>query len=267
MSTARGIPEVHAYTTQGRRLSRVYVWQIPVRLVHWVLFLAIIALSLTGWYIHQPYFISRGFSAYVMGTMRFVHILAGYIFLAAVMVRLYWFIAGNYWASWKFFIPVNRKQFQALKEMIKYYTFFRREPVHQVGHNALAGFAYACIFLVMLAEGFTGLVLYSQTRGPGLARTLFGWATQIMDIQYLRLIHFLGMFAFIAFFIHHVYSAILVSVEERNGLVESIFSGFKFVPEWELREEELRREVLLHKSLPSHLAKRWVEWKWKKERK
>jgi len=99
MSTAKGIPEVHAYTTQGRRLSRVYVWEIPVRLVHWVIFLAIIALSLTGWYIHQPYFIARGSSAYVMGAMRFVHILAGFIFLAAVMVRLYWFVAGNYWAS------------------------------------------------------------------------------------------------------------------------------------------------------------------------
>jgi Ni/Fe-hydrogenase 1 B-type cytochrome subunit len=46
------------------------------------------------------------------------------------------------------------------------------------------------------------------------------------------------MFAFFAFVIHHVYSAVLVSWEERNGLIESIFTGYKFVPMSELEEEE-----------------------------
>jgi Ni/Fe-hydrogenase 1 B-type cytochrome subunit len=46
------------------------------------------------------------------------------------------------------------------------------------------------------------------------------------------------MFAFPVFVIHHVYSAVLVSWEERNGLIESIFTGYKFVPEAELRESK-----------------------------
>jgi Ni/Fe-hydrogenase 1 B-type cytochrome subunit len=41
------------------------------------------------------------------------------------------------------------------------------------------------------------------------------------------------MFAFFVFVIHHVYSAQLVSWEERNGLIESIFTGYKFVPQSE----------------------------------
>ena len=44
------------------------------------------------------------------------------------------------------------------------------------------------------------------------------------------------MFGFWMFFIHHLYTAILVSIEEENGVMESIFSGYKFVPEHELRE-------------------------------
>jgi Ni/Fe-hydrogenase 1 B-type cytochrome subunit len=44
------------------------------------------------------------------------------------------------------------------------------------------------------------------------------------------------MFGFWMFFIHHLYTAILVSIEEENGVMESIFSGYKFVPEYELRE-------------------------------
>jgi Ni/Fe-hydrogenase 1 B-type cytochrome subunit len=43
------------------------------------------------------------------------------------------------------------------------------------------------------------------------------------------------MFVFWMFFIHHLYTAILVSIEEENGVMESIFSGYKFVPEHELR--------------------------------
>jgi Ni/Fe-hydrogenase 1 B-type cytochrome subunit len=39
------------------------------------------------------------------------------------------------------------------------------------------------------------------------------------------------MFGFWMFFIHHIYTAILVSIEEQSGLMDSIFSGFKYVPE------------------------------------
>ena len=48
-----------------------------------------------------------------------------------------------------------------------------------------------------------------------------------MSIQQLRLLHFLLMFVFGAFTIHHVYSAILVDIEERNGEVSSIVTGYK----------------------------------------
>ena len=58
----------------------------------------------------------------------------------------------------------------------------------------------------------------------------------MVDIQWLREIHFLVMFGFWMFFIHHLYTAILVSIEEENGVMESIFSGYKFVPEQEMRE-------------------------------
>ena len=59
----------------------------------------------------------------------------------------------------------------------------------------------------------------------------------------MRLIHFCNMFAFFIFVIHHVYSAVLVSWEERNGLIESIYSGYKFVPESELEEPEAAKQA------------------------
>lgn len=260
MATTRGIPIV-ADQPPEICLARVYVWQLPVRISHWLIFFAIIALSFTGYYMHNPFMISRAPGTYMMGTMRYIHIISGYIFLAAFMMRVYYFVAGNYWASWRFFIPTDRQRLKTAREMFKYYSFVRREPVRQVGHNALAGLTYSFMFFLMALEILTGLVLYSQVRGPGLARTLFGWLPGIIDIQYLRLFHFLGMFAFIAFAIHHVYSAILVSIEERNGLLESMFSGYKFVQDYELQEQEQRRRILLKQSLPSRIARWWVSRK------
>lgn len=260
MATARGIPIV-ADQPPEQCLARVYVWQLPVRISHWLIFFAIIALSFTGYYMHNPFMISRAPTTFMMGTVRYIHIISGYIFLAAFMMRVYYFVAGNYWASWRFFIPTDRQRWKTAREMFKYYSFVRREPVRQVGHNALAGLTYSVIFFLMALEILTGLVLYSQVRGLGLARTLFGWLPGIIDIQYLRLFHFLGMFAFIAFAIHHVYSAILVSIEERNGLLESMFSGFKFVQDYELQEQEQRRQILLKTSLPSRIARWWVSRK------
>ena len=57
--------------------------------------------------------------------------------------------------------------------------------------------------------------------------TLFGWTWSVMRIQHIRLVHFLLMFSFIAFAVHHVYSARAVDLEERNGELSSIVTGWK----------------------------------------
>ena len=48
-----------------------------------------------------------------------------------------------------------------------------------------------------------------------------------MAIQQVRLLHFLMMFVFVAFMVHHVYSVILFDIEERNGEISSMFTGYK----------------------------------------
>ncbi len=116
--------------------------------------------------------------------------------------------------------------------MVKYYSFFRWNIEHHVGHNALAGAAtYTLMFLLMFIEILSGLALYSMTVSNSVLSGLINWLPRLVDMQYLRLIHFCIMFTFFIFVIHHVYSAVLVSWEERNGLIESIFSGYKFVPQ------------------------------------
>jgi Ni/Fe-hydrogenase 1 B-type cytochrome subunit len=217
---------------------RVFVWELPVRISHWFIVLPVVVLSFTGYYMHNPFIVARsGRSAFLMATVRFLHLSAGFVFIGAFLLRMYWFFVGNEWSNWRAFVPVRRSQWRGMGQMVAYYSFLRKDLVHRVGHNALAGATYLGMFTLMLIEILTGLTLYTQVRGNWAFSFLFRWIPEVIDIQYLRLIHFCIMFAFFAFVIHHVYSAVLVSWEERNGLIESMFTGYKFVPADELEED------------------------------
>jgi Ni/Fe-hydrogenase 1 B-type cytochrome subunit len=215
---------------------RVFVWELPVRLSHWFIFLPVVVLSFTGYYLHDPFIVAKSNTTFLMATIRFLHVSAGFVFIGAFLLRVYWFFVGNEWSSWRAFVPLHRSQWRGMGHMVAYYTFLRKDLVHRVGHNALAGVTYLVMFTLMLIQILTGLALYTQVRGNWWFGFLFAWLPRLIDIQYLRLIHFCIMFVFLAFVIHHVYSAVLVSWEERNGLIESIFTGYKFVPRDELEE-------------------------------
>lgn len=211
-------------------IVRVYVWQWPVRIAHWLIFLSILVLSFTGYYMYVPFIISRSSGAFLMGTMRFIHEVAAFVFIAAVLLRFYWFFKGNRWAHWRGFVPLQRSWRKGLWKQLKYYLFLDRHPDSEVGHNPLAAATYLVVYGLMVVEILTGLALYNHILGSKVLGFFIGWLPSLISVRYLREIHFLIMFAFGAFVIHHVYSAVLIGIEERSGLVGGIFSGYKFFP-------------------------------------
>ncbi len=219
---------------QTGEAGRIYVWEVPVRLTHWVNVFSIVVLSFTGYYIGNPYIqVSERevFGSYFMGNMRFLHMLFAFIFVASLLLRTYWaFFGGNQWASWKALVPFITPEGRGkLRMMLEYYFFVRREPPTVLGHNALAGFTYGFIVLFYFIQTFTGFALYGQANPGGFWWTTTGWIFLFISNQMIRLIHHLLMWLIIAFALHHIYSAFLVDAEEANGLMSSIFSGWKFV--------------------------------------
>jgi Ni/Fe-hydrogenase 1 B-type cytochrome subunit len=195
---------------------RIYVWEWPVRIVHWIIFATIISLSITGYYMHSPFIAPHGRTAYVMGTMRFVHLLSGFVFLAAVLVRIIWMFVGNRWSRWDQFIPTTKARIKDIIETGRYYGYMSWSPPRHIGHNAVAGGSYAVVYGMAVVEIFTGLALLSNVLGSRTLTFFVGWLPRLIDIQWLREIHFLVMFGFWAFFVYHVYMAMLVS-ERRDG--------------------------------------------------
>jgi len=242
-TVSRSISDATPQVVRDEQLVRVYVWQMPVRISHWIIFFSIMVLSFTGYYLYNPFIISRGNSLFLMARMRFIHEVTAFVFIAAVAVRFYWFFEGNRWAHWRCFVPVEQWWQRGLWRQLKFYLFWGKHPDSEVGHNPLAAATYLAIYALMVIEIVTGLTLLDYTNGigHGLLSNGTGWLSSLIGIQFVRETHFLLMFVFLAFLIHHVYSAVLIGIEERSGLMAGIFSGYKFFPAAFVASDPTRR--------------------------
>jgi Ni/Fe-hydrogenase 1 B-type cytochrome subunit len=216
----------------------VYVWQYPLRLVHWGIVISIGALAFTGYYIHNPFIVGQIQHPFLMGEFRFVHEVFGMAFIAFFLLRLYLFFAGDRWVRWRALVPLHKAQWKEMIEVMKFYAFIRPTPVSKVGHNAMAAFSYIGIYTLVLVEILSGLVMFNWLRHSPILTPLVGWIPRMINIQNLRLIHYCLMFVFIAFGILHVHLCLIVSSAEKRGLLDSIFTGYKIIPVNELDEDD-----------------------------
>ena len=205
--------------------EHIYVWEYPVRVTHWVTVGAILVLSFTGLYIGAPWLPGADF---LMSWMRAIHRVCAWTLMASLLARLYWGLVGNRWASWRVLFPwITCEGRRGLGRILGYYLFVRGRPDRYVGHNELAGMTYSIVILLLLAEVATGGALVAQPKG-GWWSTLFGWVFVLVGQQGARLLHHLNMWLILGFAVHHVYSAAVMDFEERNGLLSSMVTGYKF---------------------------------------
>jgi Ni/Fe-hydrogenase 1 B-type cytochrome subunit len=202
-------------------LERVYVWDLVVRITHWVIALSIVVLSVTGIYLGHPFLIAPGEAGgrFVMGTVKVLHFYFAIAFSAAVTARLIWMFAGTKYARWQNFIPTTKERWRDFFGTLKFYFFWRLKPPECAGHNPVAGASYVAVFGLYLLMIATGLGLYG-----------YAWFAELFGgLQIARWVHHAVMWLLIGFTIQHVYSGILVSVVEKNGAIDSIISGYKWL--------------------------------------
>lgn len=206
-----------------RRLE--YVWQLPVRITHWIVAGAILVLSVTGIFIGGPYLYGGFITRYMIDT----HLVLAYVLLCAVVWRIAWAFMGNRWSSWRAFVPfITREGWRRMYETFLFYVFLRRRAPAEKGHNALAAIAYLFVYALLAIEIFTGFSLYTFAWSGTFAR-LFDWIFLFAPVNYVRLTHHMVMWLLLGFTVHHIYSAVLMDCEERSGVLSSIVTGFKFL--------------------------------------
>jgi Ni/Fe-hydrogenase 1 B-type cytochrome subunit len=219
------------------RIVKVYVWEAPVRITHWLIALSIVVLSVTGIYIGKPFITVPGRAGdhFVMGWMKVIHGYTAYVFIAAVLVRIIWMFTGNKYAHWDKFFPVHRSRWRALWPTFRFYVFALRKPPGFVGHNPLAGLTYVLVFGLYFLAIITGLIMRGASAdADSTLRSFVSLAPLFGGLYGARWVHHVVMWLLLGFAVHHVYSSVLMSTVEANATVESIFSGNKFVPEEDL---------------------------------
>lgn len=219
-----------------RVMERVYVWQIPVRLFHWLNALCIVMLAGTGYLIGRPIAFQSASEAsfgYWFGTLRFLHFASAYVLIFNLVFRIYWGFVGNRYATWRNYIPLRREQWKGIMRVLRVDIMLGKgeaEPwFESAGHNALAGLTYFVFFLVFLAEVATGLALYSATSEFWMGR-LFAWVIPLLGSDMaVRQWHHLLMWFFPVFIIIHVYLVVYHDYVEGRGVMSSMVGGWKFV--------------------------------------
>ncbi len=212
-------------------LKKVYVWEFPVRLTHWLNFVAILTLAITGFYIGAPFIHATDENQFIMAQFRFVHFVAAYVFAVSVLVRIYWWFAGNRYSRWNQFLPVSPERWESCVETTKFYCFVRQKFPDVAGHTGIAGITYFILFMLFLLEILTGFALYSQSHVGSVWTVLGGWVLAILNQGVVRLIHHCIMWVIAVFLILHIYIGWHNDMIERNGLMSSIFSGYKSMEE------------------------------------
>lgn len=214
--------------TETKNLGKVYVWELPVRIFHWVNVLSILALILTGIYIGNPFIGSsvpeEAYYSYVMGWARYIHFFAAFIFTANIILRVYWFFKGNKYAKTN---PFKKAFWSDVLETTKFYLFLKNKKKHTPGHNSLAQLGYIIfIGLGSLIMILTGIYLYFEPQFQSIPVAKLG-ALFGGDSFSVRSFHHIVAWGFIIFMVIHVYLAIREDWLSKNGTISSIFTGYK----------------------------------------
>jgi Ni/Fe-hydrogenase 1 B-type cytochrome subunit len=218
------------------KLFPVYVYEVPVRIWHWVMALCMVVLAITGYLIGAPLESVGGEASdhFMFGYIRFAHFAAGYVFAVFFVLRVYWAFVGNKYAREIFIVPfslLTAKFWKGLISDVLFYLYLKKEPGSYEGHNPLA--AVAMFFMYLLGSVWmilSGFALYGE--GTGMGSWQHTWFTSwlqplVGDSQQLHTYHRLGMWYLIIFSMAHMYMVVRQDVFTRETIISTMINGWR----------------------------------------
>jgi len=109
----------------------VKVWDLPTRVFHWLLVVALFASVLSAVYFENLT----------------VHAWCGYTILTLTLFRLVWGFAGGHWSRFSTFIPSVQRSLRYLRQPSEW---------TQPGHNPLGAWSVWAMLLLLLLQFFSG---------------------------------------------------------------------------------------------------------------
>jgi Ni,Fe-hydrogenase I cytochrome b subunit len=227
------------------------VWGSGVRWFHWINVVSVLVLLGTGLVIYNGK--TLGLSADAKILMKELHVWAGYLFALNLAWRIVQGFRGSHFARWRAILPLGHGY---LSELRAYLGSLRSgEPRHYLGHNPLGRLMVLLLFILLLAQAISGLVLAgTDLYYPPLGGWIAGWiapvcvdpasllpgdksmvdATAWAEMRAFRkpfiITHVQVFFVLMGAVVLHVAGVVFAEVRERSGLISAMFSGYKTLP-------------------------------------
>lgn len=180
---------------------RVRIWDLPTRLFHWGLALAVTGQLATG----------------LSGLMEW-HFRIGYLVLALLLFRLVWGFVGGYWSRFRSFLHSPGAVFSHLRG--------QAHPDQLVGHTPLGALSVFAMLLFLVAQVATGLVSDDEVSASGPLTRFVSSGTISMASHWHAAI---GAWAILALVLVHVLAILFYVAVRRQHLVRPMWSGDKLL--------------------------------------
>ncbi|MEQ8497519.1 MAG: cytochrome b/b6 domain-containing protein [Gammaproteobacteria bacterium] len=183
----------------------VSVWDLPVRLFHWLL---VVAIPFSWW------------SAEEGGVMLKYHMWCGYTIFGLVLFRIAWGFFGSSYARFASFVQGPRRVLASLGELLD------RRPLATPGHNPLGGWMVMVLLLVLAVQVGTGLFANDDLFNEGPLYAHVGKDTSDL----LTAIHHVNFTILLVLVAVHIAAVAWHRVRKGEHLARAMVTGRKTLP-------------------------------------
>jgi cytochrome b len=219
-------------------LVPVKVWDLPVRVFHWLIVVLLVFQVVTG---------------KIGGDLMGIHAFCGNSVLVLVVFRVLWGFAGSTHARFASFIASPGAALRFGKRL------FSRQAVPQVGHNPLGGWSVVAMILVLGLQALSGLFANdgAEFGGPLAALVSLDVSNRLTEFHRWNLKLLLLLSGL------HVAAVLFHWLVKKDGVLGSMFTGIKEVPESAVHERRAvmrstpLRRILSREQAFAHFASPW----------
>lgn len=169
-------------------MTRILVWDWPVRIGHWLMVGSFIIAWLTS----------------ESESLRLIHAFAGGTLVGVALFRLPWGFIGSRYARFRDFV----RPLPAVLDYLR--SLLTRSPRHHVGHNPAGGWAIVALLGLGLLTGASGWLIYNDLGGHWVEELHEAIASTMLTVVLI-----------------HVAGVIASSLLHRENLVRAMLHGHK----------------------------------------
>lgn len=199
------MPAHNLHSSPSDAPQRVRVWDLPTRLFHVLLALAIVGLVVTG---------------QIGGTAMTWHFYLGYLVLSLVLFRIAWGFVGGHWSRFAQFVPTPAK-------VVRYWgALVARRHTPTVGHNPMGALSVLAMLLLLLLQVFSGFMSDDEiaASGPWTAWVSNQWVERATayhtEVGKVLILVLVGL---------HIASVLFYKRVQREDLITPMVSGDKLL--------------------------------------